>query len=222
MRRQRHCVPATGMYATCRRTTADMVQDTIKLLEAGTDYHLVLNSDVRFNPLSILPLIEYLDANPDVGAVQPRIEYPDGTLQYTVRLLPTPADVIFRRFLPRRLVADRINRYELRHIDHTRPFNVPYHQGSFMLLRTSALKDVGLFDERFFMYPEDIDLTRRIHEKYRTMYMPTATVVHDHRAASYHSPKMLAIHMVNMIRYFNKWGWISDRQRRRFNRPLQP
>lgn len=189
-------------------------------LADGLRYHLVLNTDIRFNDRDFPILIHYMDSHPDTGALQPMILSPDGTQQYTVRLLPTPFDLILRRFLPGNMMQKRRNRYELRHIDHTRPFNAPYHQGSFMLLRCEALRDVGLFDERFFMYPEDIDLTRRIHERWRTMYVPDMKVIHDHKAESYHSFRMLRIHIINMIRYFNKWGWFFDRSRKRFNSEL--
>lgn len=192
-----------------------------RALDLGSDYHLVMNSDIDFGAETLGPLISYLDANPDVGMVQPRIVGLDGKLQYTVRRLPTPVDLIGRRFFPRWMLGRRADRYELRHIDHSRPFNVPYHQGSFMLIRCEALRQTGLFDERFFMYPEDIDLTRRVHARYRTMYLPYATVVHAHRRESYATGRMLAIHCRNMIRYFNKWGWIFDRQRRQFNRRLE-
>ena len=181
------------------------------------DYHLVLNSDVRFDPAVLQSLVEYMDENLDVGQVQPKITYPDGELQYTVRMLPTPKDLIFRRFLPKRLVEKNDYRYLLKFADHDREMNVPYHQGSFMMFRTEALQKIGLFDERFFMYPEDIDITRRMHRCYRTMYYPKVSIIHDHRAASYKSRKMLRIHIVNMIRYFNKWGWFVDNGRREFN-----
>ena len=141
------------------------------------------------------------------------------------RRLPIPTadcskDLIFRRFLPSKLVEKNDYRYLLKFADHDREMNVPYHQGSFMLFRTVALRQIGLFDERFFMYPEDIDITRRMHRCYRTMYYPRVSIVHDHRAASYKSGRMLRIHIVNMIRYFNKWGWVFDSERRRFNRRL--
>ena len=90
-----------------------------------------------------------------------------------------------------------------------------------MLTRVRALNDVGLFDERFFMYPEDIDLTRRINRHYTTMYVPSVNVVHDHRAASYKNHRMMWIHSANMIRYFNKWGWIWDSERREINKKLR-
>lgn len=189
-------------------------------LECGVDYHLVLNSDVRFDPEVLSRLVTVMNRRPKVGQLQPRVVYPDGELQYTVRCLPSPIDVFGRRFIPGFENGRRNSRYLLKHIDHGREFNVPYHQGSFMLLRVAALKEVGLFDERFFMYPEDIDLTRRVHRVYETLYYPHEEIIHDHRRESYKSWRMLRIHIVNMIRYFNKWGWLFDGERRRFNRRL--
>ena len=93
-------------------------------------------------------------------------------------------------------------------------------QGSFMFFRVACFEKVGLFDERFFMYPEDIDITRRMHRYYRTMFWPEVTIVHAHKAESYKNPKMLRIHIVNIIRYFNKWGWFCDKERTLWNRRL--
>ena len=187
-------------------------------LNSPTPYHLVLNTDIDFSPADLAELIDYMDAHPAIGALQPEITDRRGNPLYTVRLLPTPFDLLLRRFLPARFMRSRRERYELRHIDRSRPLNIPYHQGSFMLLRSDALREAGLFDERFFMYPEDIDLTRRIHALRPTIYYPAVTIIHDHRQASYHSPRMTRIHILNMIRYFNKWGWFHDPDRTRFNR----
>lgn len=191
-----------------------------EVLNSGGKYHLILNSDVYFEPSVLELLVAYMDAHADVAQVQPNVVYPDGEQQYTCRLLPTPANLIFRRFLPKRMVEKMNIRYQLKFDDHKKEMNVPYHQGSFMLFRLECFKKVGLFDERFFMYPEDIDITRRMHKWYRTMFVPSVTIVHAHRAASYKSKKMLKIHMVNMIKYFNKWGWIVDKERSAWNRKL--
>lgn len=192
-----------------------------RAMQAGSRYHLVLNSDVRFDAGVLNRLIDVMDARPEVGQLQPRVEYPDGRLQYTVRRLPTPLDVFGRRFLPKSWIRSRNDRYLLKDVDHTRESNPAYHQGSFMLLRMDALRQVGLFDERFFMYPEDIDLTRRMHRSYVTLYYPHERIVHDHRAGSYHNLRLLWIHIVNMIRYFNKWGWFHDPERRKWNRQVK-
>ena len=110
--------------------------------------------------------------------------------------------------------------YTLQFWDHRTSANVAYHQGSFMFFRVGAFKHVGLFDERYFMYPEDIDITRRMHKCYKTMYWPEVQIVHAHRAASYKSKKMLKIHIWNMIKYFNKWGWLFDKERKMWNQQL--
>lgn len=191
-----------------------------KAIASGSKYHLVLNSDVFFDPLILDKLVEYMDKHEDVAMVQPNIVYPDGRIQYTCRLLPTPANLIFRRFLPKKMVEGMNYRYMLKMFDHKRELNVPYHQGSFMFFRVESFEKVGMFDERFFMYPEDIDITRRMHRYFMTMYWPGVTVVHAHRAASYKSKKMLRIHMWNMCKYFTKWGWIFDKERKRWNQQL--
>ena len=191
-----------------------------KAMADGSKYHLVLNSDVYFDPADLEKLAGYMEINKDVAMVQPNVVYPDGRMQYTCRLLPTPANLIFRRFLPKRMVEGMNYRYMLKKFDHRRELNVPYHQGSFMFFRMRCFEEVGLFDERFFMYPEDIDITRRMHKYFRTMFWPEVTVVHAHRAASYKSRKMLKIHMWNMCKYFTKWGWLFDRERREWNRQL--
>lgn len=191
-----------------------------KALGCGAKYHLVLNSDVYFEPSALDKIAGYMDKNVDVAMVQPAIVYPDGRMQYTCRLLPTPVNLIFRRFLPKKMVEGMNYRYMLKKFDHKTELNVPYHQGSFMFFRLLAFEKVGLFDERFFMYPEDIDITRRMHKYYRTMYWPGVTVVHAHRAASYKSKKMLKIHMWNMIKYFTKWGWVFDKERKEWNKAL--
>ena len=77
-----------------------------------------------------------------------------------------------------------------------------------------------MFDPRFFMYPEDIDLTRRMHRLGHTVYWPHATIVHAHRAESKRSARMRRIHIVNMMRYFRKWGFFFDSERRHVNRRL--
>ena len=92
--------------------------------------------------------------------------------------------------------------------------------GCFLFMRMSALEKVGLFDESIFMYTEDIDITRRIHKYYRTIYYPDVTIVHAHRAASYKSKKMLKIHIRSAIRYFNKWGWFFDQERKVWNKEV--
>ncbi len=186
-------------------------------IEQGADYHLVMNSDIEFDPPALARMVARMDSDPGIGALQPRIVGADGADQYAVRMLPTPFDLVVRRFLPGWMFRRSRDRYLLKHLDHALEHDVHYMQGSFMLLRVETLKRVGGFDERFFMYPEDIDLTRRIAADSRALYWPGAVVRHLHRAESYASGRMLWVHIANMFRYFNKWGWWGDPARRRAN-----
>ena len=182
-----------------------------------TEFHLVMNSDIRVKAEDIDAMHDFMLSHPEVGLLMPKVLNPDGTQQYLAKRLPTPLDVFGRRFLPTRLMARRNERYELRDLDLMRPINAPYLSGCFMFLRTQAAVEAGLFDERYFMYPEDIDLTRTIHRQYLTLYYPAWTIVHAHARDSYKNKHMLRIHIQNMCRYFNKWGWFFDPERQRFN-----
>ena len=186
-------------------------------MECGADYHAVLNPDIYWEGDVIRQLAAYMGGNPDVGMMVPKVLYPDGKLQYVCKLIPTPYDLIANRFLPENLVRKRLRRFRLEDSGYDRVMNVPYMHGCFFMLRIDALRSEGLFDERFFMYPEDIDLTRRLNEKWQTLYYPPLSIYHAHEAASRKSWKMLRIHAANMIKYFNKWGWFFDRRRRQAN-----
>lgn len=186
----------------------------------SSEYHFVLNPDIYFEPQELQKMISRMQADSSIGQLMPKVIYPDGSLQYLCKLIPTPADLLFRRFLAP-IVGDLIRRqteqFELRFTGYKQEMDVPYLSGCFMLFRTCALKRIGLFDERFFMYPEDIDITRRMQVHYRTIFFPQAEIVHDHARASYKSWKMLWIHLTNLIKYFNKWGWFFDADRRSIN-----
>ena len=186
----------------------------------GAEYHIVLNSDISFAPDVIPTLVKYMDEHPDVGQIMPKVFYPDGRLQYLCKMVPTPLDLIFKRFLPEKLMRKRMEKFQLRFTGYKDVMNVPYLSGCFMLFRVSALRDIGLFDERFFMYPEDIDITRRMHRLYKTIFYPNVSIVHAHAAESKTNLRMLRIHIFNMIKYFNKWGWVFDKERAQMNKKL--
>jgi GT2 family glycosyltransferase len=185
-----------------------------------SEFHFVLNPDIFFEPSAIHQMIARMSQDESIGQLMPKVIYPDGRLQYLCKLIPTPMDLFERRFFrgPLKEIAQRkMEKFELRFTNYNREMDVPYLSGCFMLFRTSALKKIGLFDERFFMYPEDIDITRRMNAQFRTLFFPSATIVHDHAKESYKSKKMLWIHLTNLIKYFNKWGWVYDAERKKVN-----
>lgn len=189
-----------------------------KSIDEKVSYHLVLNPDIYFESGVLEELYSYMQNNSDIGNIMPNILYPNGEIQYLCKLLPTPTDLILRRFIPfKNWKEKRNNTYELKASGYDKIMNVPVLSGCFMFLRTSALKDVGLFDENIFMYLEDTDLSRRIHTKYKTIFYPKVQITHEYAKESYKSKKLLKYHIQSAIYYFNKWGWIFDKQRDEIN-----
>jgi len=181
-------------------------------------HHLVVNPDVNFDSHILGELVEFMESNSDVGNIMPKVLYPDGKTQYLCKLLPTPVDLFLRRFLPASEWKDKRNTiYELKDSGYDEIMNVPALSGCFMFCRVSALNDVGLFDEKFFMYLEDVDLNRRIHVKYKTIFYPDVFVVHNYEKGSYKNWKLLSYHIRSAFYYFNKWGWFFDKQRSEVN-----
>lgn len=184
-----------------------------------SEVHLLLNPDICFGPDVLPALIACMSSNQSIGAVMPRIEYPNGELQRLCKLLPTPLDLIFRRFIPITAIRDRINkRYELHNLQQQSPSDVPTLSGCFLLVRTGLLQRLEGFDERYFMYMEDVDLVRRIGDVARTLYVPLVSVTHDYAKGSYRNKTLLGYHLKSAVKYFQKWGWFYDRIRAKRNR----
>lgn len=188
-----------------------------KALEENATYHIILNPDIYWHTPVIEELAQYIGTHPEVGLIMPKVLYPNGELQHLCKLLPTPFDLLIRRFLPKGWMKKRQARFELHASGYDQEMNVPYLSGCFMFIRVEALKQVGLFDERFFMYGEDIDLSRRIHNAYKTIYYPYVSIIHKHERASYKNYKMLFVHMCNIARYFKWEGYLILKDTRLIN-----
>lgn len=186
----------------------------------GSEYHLVLNPDVWFGPEVVPAIWKKMESDRDIALIMPKVLYLNGEIQYVAKLLPSPMDLIARFFFPHFMIRKRNDRHELKHSGYDKVMNVPFLSGCFMFLRISALKEVGLFDERFFMYAEDIDISRRLHSRYKTLFYPKVTIYHRFSRLSYHNWRISLIHIASVVKYFNKWGWMYDSERRHVNKVL--
>lgn len=191
-----------------------------KAMEEGSQYHLVVNPDVWFGAEVIPALWRLMEEDDTIALVMPKVLFLNGSVQCLAKLLPTPMDLFCRFFMPGKLISKRNDRFELRHSGYNREMNVPFLSGCFMFLRVNALRSEGIFDERFFMYMEDVDITRRLHAKYKTLFFPSVSIYHRFSRLSYHKWSLSLVHMISVVKYFNKWGWIYDSGRRRFNKGL--
>ena len=171
-------------------------------LEQGFEYHLVLNPDVYWEEDVIETLLGYLDNTPDAAMVMPRVLYPDGRFQLQAKPLPTPADFILSRVGLKRSWKNRLISEQQK---YTQPMVFPFLSGCFMLLRNNAVRIAGIFDERYFMYCEDLDLTRRLNTLYKTVYYPGTTIYHNLNRQSAHNLRLFLIHLSSAWKYFRKW-----------------
>jgi GT2 family glycosyltransferase len=187
------------------------------------NYHVVLNPDIIFEPNVLDDMTSFMDDNEDVIYALPRVQYPNGDLQYLCKLLPNPFQMMSRGFLLRIGSIKRLDdRFTLKRSGYQRILNPPCLSGCFMLFRVSAVSEHRLFfDERFFMYYEDFDLIRRCHRIGKTIYYPYATIVHKHARTAHKNFGMLMVFLLSTIKYFNKYGWLFDRERVIMNKKIE-
>lgn len=172
-------------------------------------YHMILNPDIYYESGVIEELFNYMENNRDIGNIMPMVRYPNGEIQYLCKRIPKPKDLFLRKFCPFKSIIEKNNyKYEMRESGYNKIMDVPTLSGCFMFIRNEVFEKVGLFDERYFMYMEDFDLSRRIHEKYRTVYYPKVQIIHAHAKESFKNKKLSKVHLKSAIKYFNKWGWL--------------
>ena len=153
-----------------------------RLLERSTaDWFLALNSDAWPEPGAIGRLVEAATAHPRAAAVAPRIERPDGTLEHSTHPLPSlGVAAVYATGGDRWLPSGRLDRLLLEgHWHHDEPRDVGWAVGAALLMRRAAVEEVGGFDERFFMYAEDLEWCWRARQRGWTIrFEPGAVVRH--------------------------------------------
>ncbi|MCS6939335.1 MAG: glycosyltransferase family 2 protein [Roseiflexus sp.] len=175
---------------------------------SSADYILLLNPDTSVPRGALDGLVKYMEAHPDVGACGPKLLLPDGSLDLACRRsFPTPEVAFYRmiglsRLFPRH---PRFARYNLTYLDENCETEVDAVVGACMLVRASVVREVGLLDEAFFMYGEDLDWAYRIKQYgWRIMYVPSVTVYHHKRASSSQLPTQTIRWFYDAMRIFHR------------------
>jgi hypothetical protein len=183
-------------------------------------YALLLNPDTVIPPSALRDMVAFMDAAPAVGAAGPRVRRPDGSLDRACRRsFPTPEVSFYRmtglsRILPH---SPRFNAYNLEYLPEDAVHPVDAVVGAFMLVRSEAIRQVGLLDEAFFMYGEDLDWAKRIKDAgWQVWYNGQCEITHVKEAASSRSAKSRidfyeAMWIFYQKHYQTSTPWLLDR-----------
>jgi GT2 family glycosyltransferase len=189
-----------------------------RAIEMGSRYHFIVNPDVFFEGDIINTMLAAMESDSTIGMMMPQVLNLDGSIQNLPKLLPTPLSIILRKLkMPKAIYNQFIERYELRRIPKDKIYTAPILSGCFTLLSIEAIKKIGMYDDKFFMYFEDWDLSRRMHQHYKTLYYPKVSVYHGYDSGANKSFKLFKIFIKSAIHYFNKWGWFFDKERKQIN-----
>lgn len=202
--------------ADCFLTHADnpgygrAVNRLVSRLGVLPPYLGVLNTDLIWEPGTFEQLLDWLQHHPEVSLAAPQILDGQGAPQKLCKRHPTVLGLFSRRFLPAWLKPRWLKRYDRWYVmadqDYTQVFEVPYLSGCCMVMRSDSFRTVGGFDERYFLYLEDADLTRRLAREGRCVHLPVASVVHEWGRGNYRNLALMAVNLVSAWLYFRKWG----------------
>lgn len=181
------------------------------LLKANEKYFLVFNPDIILVKDDLLKMLEMMERDQTISLLVPKVLNSDGSMQHLMRDRVSVFDY-FLRFVPfqfvKKMFEKRLATYELRDIPNDRDVDIRIGSGCFMLLRGEAFKEVGGFDDRYFMYFEDYDLCVELKKRNkRIVYTPFSQVVHYYERGAHKNSKLFKIFLKSMFKYFNKWGW---------------
>lgn len=181
----------------------------IRLLDS--DYHLVLNPDVDLAPDSLSKGLDYLSAHPETALVAPRLIDDNGSAQFGCKRFPSVLDFLLRGFAPafvKRHFERRLAHYEMRDLsDEIVTPDVPIASGCFMLFRTTALQAIKGFDERYFLYFEDFDISIRVRAYGLIAYLPALQVLHHGGNSAKKGLRHILMFARSGLRFFHSHGW---------------
>jgi GT2 family glycosyltransferase len=178
-------------------------------IENSSSYHLILNPDVVFQKNVIPNLILELEKDNQIAMIAPKVLFPNGQHQYSCRRYPSIKELFVRRFLfLRPLFRTTIHKGQYRDKDLSNSFYAEYITGCFHLYKTKDFVNLKGFDERYFLYMEDVDICKKIDLLgKKKLYYPREEVTHVLKQGSSKSLKLFLRHTFSLVKYFLKWGF---------------
>lgn len=169
-------------------------------------YHFVVNPDITLAEDSISALCDWMDRHPDVVMATPRLKFPSGEEQYTAKRRPTFAALLARQ-LPLPFLKNVERHYLMLDEDLSVPRAIDFCTGCFFVIRTDVFRRMGGFDESYFMYVEDADITREAQKYGNVFYAPVTYVYHAWHRAPNRKLSSFTMQIGSMLHYWRKWGF---------------
>jgi GT2 family glycosyltransferase len=183
--------------------------NNIILHTLDTPFALLINTDTFLDKSTAEELLDYMSKNEGVGIAGPKVFNADGSIQLSCRKFPSMISAIYHAFLGKISSNNRKTReYLMADFDHSEERDVDWLSGCCMMMRKEALRDVGGgFDEQYFMYFEDVDICRTMHNMgWRVCYFPKAECHHiKGSSGGYQSPFHIRVFHQSMWKYFKKF-----------------
>ena len=192
----------------CRSTNAGFGTGHNTVLQKLTsDYHFILNPDIQLKDDTLSDLADWMEANPDAVMCRPQLVFPDGKLQQLPLRRCGLCAIVYRQLSFLKFLSRFNDEYLMKGEDLTKPTEIEFCTGSFSCVKTSVFKDIGGFDEKYFMYVEDADLTQKMRTRGKAYLVPQYTAVHAWHRAAHRQIKPCLWQTGSMFRYFYKWGF---------------
>lgn len=205
--------------------TPDFIRENypqIELIEPGTNkgfgsghnevlgkinskYHAIINPDVIIKSDVVKIMADKMDEDESVGMISPKILFPDGRLQILGKRMPKIKYLVASRMRKGDEPSPLLAEFAMLDHDPDSEYQVEVATGCFLFIRTELFKKIGGFDEGYFMYVEDYDLSCQVNKISKVLYYPKAVIYHVWGRESKRNFKLKIVHIMSMMRFYRKW-----------------
>lgn len=182
--------------------------EVFRRIDENYDYFIILNPDLEIPDETIEQLTTYLENNPEKGLVTGIIKGVDGQVHQVHKYLPSFSAYI-SSLIKRFMKGDQSTTGESIDLIRQEPYSLPILSGCFMLFTKSHFQELKGFDDRFFLYFEDYDLTLRSYLMKKSVIVPSATIVHKWERGSSKNKRLFLIHIISGLKFYLKWGFTN-------------
>ena len=192
------CRTENGGFGTGHNTVLSLLQSRV---------HFILNPDIQLTADTLSDLADWMAQHPGVVMARPALTFPDGRPQRLPLRRCSVRAMVYRQLPCLKFWAKYNERYLMADKDLTSPTEIEFCTGSFSAVDTAVFKAVGGFDEDYFMYVEDADLTQKMRTRGKAYLVPQYTAIHAWHRAAHRSLKPFLWQLRSLLRYFSQWGF---------------